>query len=166
MLEHGKLDIALVDEKPLNYLQEFNFHWLYREPLMLALPSSHSASLKEKISLKYITDLPLYWFSCSTHSSFCHKCEIYFRQLPFNLEKISKPDDSLIMLSNIAKGKGMALLPKSMCIATRKGLCYRSLEEIDNEYLNIDIYLVTRKDEIRSNVLNIYKDLLIISEKN
>ncbi|CAQ85866.1 MULTISPECIES: LysR family transcriptional regulator [Photorhabdus] len=166
MLRSGKLDIALVGEKPLSHLQEFSFYWLDREPLMLALPSVHPASLKERVLLQDVADLPLYWFSRRANPGFYGKCETYFQQLPFPLKRIPKPDDSLIMLANIAKGKGMALMPQSMCVSMREGLCYRKLDKSDNEQLNIDIYLVIRSNEHRDNVLHITQKLLAISPKN
>jgi hypothetical protein len=86
----------------------------------------HPASLKEKVALEDISDLPIFWFSRSANPSFYDKCENYFDTLKTPLKRIKEPDDSLVMLSRIARGKGFALLPQSKCTFNQEGLCYRS----------------------------------------
>lgn len=160
MLDRGNLDIALVGETTIDNEQNFCFHSIHRESLMLAMPSSHPASIQESVALKEVADLPLYWFSRSANPAYYDKCEAYLQQLPFVLKRKSEPDDSLIMLANIARGKGIALMPQSMCVSTREGLCYRSLDRVANEKLNIDVYLAVRQDENRSSVLNVRDSFL------
>lgn len=160
MLDRSNLDIALVGETTIDSEKNFCFHSIHREPLMLAMPSSHPASIQESVALKEVADLPLYWFSRSANPAYYDKCEAYLQQLPFVLKRKPEPDDSLIMLANIARGKGIALMPQSMCISTREGLCYRSLDKETNEKLNIDVYLAVRQDENRSNVLNVRDSFL------
>lgn len=160
ILAQGNLDIVLTGEKPASNNDDFNFFWLHREPLMLALPSSHPASIQERVSLKHVSDLALYWFTRSANPSFYDKCELVFSKLPFTLQRKPEPDDSLLTLANVARGKGMALMPESMCLSTREGLCYRKLDEQAASQLNIDVYLVTRKDEQREHVLEAVKTFL------
>lgn len=154
MLDRGDLDIALVGETPFGNAQNFCFHRIHREPLMVVMPSSHAASIQECVALKEVADLPLYWFCRSANPAYYDKCEAYLHPLPFVLKRKSEPDDSLIMLANIARGKGIALMPQSMCVSTREGLCYRYLDREANEKLNIDVYLAVRQDENRGNVLS------------
>ncbi len=160
MLGRGNLDIALVGETTIDNEQNFCFHHIHREFLMLAMPSAHPASIKESVTLQEVADLPLYWFARSANPVYYDKCEAYFQQLPFTLNRKTEPDDSLIMLANIARGKGIALMPQSMCISTREGLCYRSLDKETHAKLNIDVYLAVRQDENRGNVLNVRDSFL------
>ncbi|MFZ1871789.1 MAG: LysR family transcriptional regulator [Chania sp.] len=166
MLVRGNLDMALVGETTADNTQDFCFHRLYREPLMLAMPASHPASIQDYVALNEVADLPLYWFARSANPVYYDKCEAYLQRLPFVLKRQSEPDDSLIMLANIARGKGMALMPQSMCVSTREGLCYRKLEPEANEKLNIDVYLVVRLDEKRANVLNARDEFLSLIQDN
>lgn len=160
MLDRGNLDIALVGETTIDNEQHFCFHRVYRETLMLAMPSSHPASMQDKVALQAVADLPLYWFARNANPAYYDKCEAYWRRLPVVLKRQSEPDDSLIMLANIAGGKGMALMPQSMCVSTREGVCYRRLDREANETLNIDVYLAIRQDEKRGNVLKVRDALL------
>ncbi|WP_045957319.1 LysR family transcriptional regulator [Xenorhabdus poinarii] len=153
-LSKGQMDIVITGERSLHSEHDFKFHWIYREPLLLAMPSSHPASLKGKIALTDVSDLPLFWFSRNANPVFYDKCEKYFQRLPFLLQRRKEPDDSLVMLANIARGKGMALMPRSMCVFNQEGLCYRELVDDAAQSLNIDVYAVTSKNETREVVIN------------
>jgi len=153
MLDSQNLDIVFTGEKSSGHDDEFDFFWLHREPLMLALPASHPAALQDRVSLKDVADLALFWFSRSANPSFYDKCEQVFNALPFALQFKPESEDSLLTLANVARGNGMALMPQSMCLSTREGLCYRKLDEQTSSHLNIDVYLATRKNEQREHVL-------------
>lgn len=151
-LSRGEMDMIITGEKSLHREQDFDFYWIYREPLLVAMPSAHAASLQEKVSLTDLADLPLFWFPRSANPAFYDKCESYFQQMPFSPKKLKEPDDSLVLLSSIVKSKGVALMPRSMCTFNQQGLCYRELTPEAADALNIDVYLVTRKNEERERV--------------
>jgi DNA-binding transcriptional LysR family regulator len=160
MLDSQNLDIVFTGEKSSGHDDEFDFFWLHREPLMLALPTSHPAALQDRVSLKDVADLALFWFSRSANPSFYDKCEQVFNALPFVLQFKPESEDSLLTLANVARGNGMALMPESMCLSTREGLCYRKLDEQTASHLNIDVYLATRKNEQREHVLEAVRTFL------
>ncbi|MBK4727256.1 LysR family transcriptional regulator [Pantoea agglomerans] len=154
LLSKGQMDMVIIGEKSLHSEQDFSFHWIYREPLMLVMPSSHPASLQDKVALADIADLPLFWFPRHANPLYYDKCEAYFRHLSFTLERVKEPDDSLVLLSSIARGKGMTLMPQSMCTFHQQGLCYRTLTDDAAQSLNIDVYVATRKNDTREWVIN------------
>jgi len=151
-LSKGQMDLVITGEKSLHGEQDFKFDWLYKEPLFVAMPSAHPASLQEKVSFTDLADLPLFWFPRNANPAFYDKCEKYFQQLPFAIRKVKEPDDSLVLLSSIVKSKGFALMPRSMCTFNQQGLCYRALTSEAADALNIDVYLVSRKNEERDQV--------------
>ncbi|WP_408672860.1 LysR family transcriptional regulator [Xenorhabdus szentirmaii] len=159
-LSKEHMDIVITGERSLHGEQDFEYHWLSREPLLLVIPSSHSGSLKEKVSLADVANLPLFWFSRNANPVFYDKCEKYFQRLPFLLQRRKEPDDSLMMLSSVARGKGMALMPRSMCTFNQEGLCYRELTDDAAQCLNIDVYAAIRKNETRDVVINGLNSLL------
>lgn len=151
-LSKGQMDLVIVGEKNFNSEQDFIFHWIYREPLLLVMPSSHPASLQEKVALADVIDLPLFWFPRHANPVYFDKCEASFQLLP--LTRIKEPDDSLVLLASIARGKGMTLMPQSMCTFNQQGLCYRALTDDAARRLNIDVYVATRKNENRQRVIH------------
>jgi DNA-binding transcriptional LysR family regulator len=159
-LVKNTLDIVLTGEQPPGWENEIQFYWLYREPLLLAMPTAHPASCKEKVSLTDVSDLPLFWFPRNENPTYYDKCENYFKSLDFSLKQTKEPDDSLLMLSWIIGGKGMALMPRSLCSFKQDGLCYRALTNETALKLNIDVYAALRKHENQPAVLNALEVLL------
>lgn len=153
-LSKNTLDLVLTGEKGTGHENIVQFRWVYREPLLMAMPAMHPASLKEKVSLEDTCDLPLFWFARSANPAFYDKCESYFDRLRFPLKRVKEPDDSLVMLTHIARGKGVALMPQSKCTFNQEGLCYRELTDHESSKLNIDVYAATRLNEKRENILN------------
>ena len=153
-LSKNIFDLILIGEEGAGYEDIVQYRWVCREPLMMAMPGMHPASLKEKVSLKDVSDLPLFWFPRNANPSFYDKCESYFNLLNFPLKKIKEPDDSLAMLTHIARGKGFALMPQSKCTFNLEGLCYRELADSESQNLNIDIYAAILLNEKRETVLN------------
>ncbi|MGP2832460.1 LysR family transcriptional regulator [Serratia nevei] len=149
------LDLALTGEKGDGHEDIIQYRWVCREQLLMAMPTMHPASIKEKVSLEDVCDLPLFWFARSANPSFYDKCEVFFCKLKFPLKRVKEPDDSLVMLTHIAKGKGFALMPQSKCTFNQKGLCYRALIEPESQKLNVDIYAAIRLNEKREAVLNV-----------
>ncbi|RPH30242.1 LysR family transcriptional regulator [Buttiauxella warmboldiae] len=152
-LSKNTLDLVLTGEKGSGHEDIVQYRWVCREQLLLAMPAMHAASLKEKVSLADVSDLPLFWFARSANPSFYDKCEGYFERLQFPLKRVKEPDDSLVMLTHIARGKAVALMPQSKCIFNLEGLCYRELTDYESQKLNIDVYAATRIDEKREAIL-------------
>lgn len=153
-LSKNTLDLVLTGEKSTGHEDMIQYRWICREPLLMAMPAMHPASIKEKVSLEDVSDLPLFWFARSANPSFYDKCGSYFDLLKYPLKKVKEPDDSLVMLTHIARGKGFALMPQSKCTFNQEGLCYRELVDQESQKLNIDIYAATRLNEKREAVLN------------
>lgn len=151
-LAKNSLDLIITGEQGPDSDQTASYAWICREPLRVALPTLHPASRQSQVALADIADLPLLWFPRSANPLFYDKCERYFSQLPVTLKRIKEPDDSLVMLSHIARGKGFALLPQSKCTFNQQGLCYRELTDTAAQQLNIDLYAVIRADEKRQAV--------------
>lgn len=152
-LAQNTLDMVLTGEKGVGHADNIQYRWICREPLLIALPATHCASLKEYVSLNDVGDLPLFWFARSANPAFYDKCEHLFVKLSAPLKRVREPDDSLSMLTHIARGKGFALLPQSKCTFALEGLCYRALFDDEAQQLNIDVYAATRRDDQRPAVL-------------
>lgn len=153
-LSKNTLDLVLTGEKGTGHENIVQYQWVCREPLLMVMPAMHPASLKEKVSLEDVCDLPLFWFARSANPTFYDKCENYFDRLSFTLRRVKEPDDSLVMLTHIARGKGFALMPQSKCTFNQEGLCYRELSDHESQKLNIDVYAATRLNETREDILN------------
>ena len=95
-LSKNTFDLVLTGEKGTRHEDIIQYRWVCREPLLIAMPAMHPASLIEKVSLEDVSDLPLFWFARSANPSFYDKCESYFDLLNFSLKRVKEPDLSLI----------------------------------------------------------------------
>lgn len=152
-LAKNRLDLVISGEQGAAQAENIDYRWLCREPLLLALPTAHPASAEETVSLLSVSDLPLFWFARSANPAFYDKCETHFSRLKTAIKRVKEPDDSLVMLTHIARGKGFALMPQSKCTFTQDGLCYRPLHSADAQQLHIDVYVAIRRGETRQAVL-------------
>nr|WP_045422178.1 LysR family transcriptional regulator [Vibrio jasicida] len=157
-LQKSSLDIALIGEQNTR-VEDISFHWIYREPLLLVMPSSHKAATQHQVSLEDVSELPLFWFSWSANPAFYEKCEKLFEKLSFPLKRIKEPDDTIVMLSKVAKGNAIALMPRSMCTFYHEGLCYKELTDNHSKHLNIDIYAAIKNNDRRPHILEAIKNL-------
>ncbi|QZX97132.1 LysR family transcriptional regulator [Pantoea alfalfae] len=153
-LAKNSLDLILTGEKGPEAEDTVRYAWVYREPLRIAMPSAHPASLSENVALEALADLPLCWFPRSANPQFYDKCERYFSTLSVTLKRVREPEDSLLMLAHIARGKGFALMPQSKCTFHQAGLCYRPLADDAAKQLAIDVYAAIRADETNAAVVN------------
>ena len=165
-LAKNNLDLILTGEKGPEADEVVLYAWVYREPLFVAMPSTHPASLAHKVSLDALADLPLFWFARSANPQFYDKCERYFATLSVMLKRVREPDDSLLMLSHIARGKGFALMPQSKCTFNQAGLCYRPLTDAAAQQLAIDVYAAIRADEKNAAVLDALNALSQSAERD
>lgn len=152
-LARNTLDLILTGEKGAEADEAVHYAWVCREPLLVVLPASHPAARAEQVSPEAVADLPLFWFARSANPLFYDKCERYFATLRVALKRQREPEDSLLMLSHIARGKGFALMPRSKCTFNQAGLCYRPLSERAARHLAIDVYAAIRADEKNEAVL-------------
>lgn len=157
-LQKSSLDIALIGEQNTR-VEDISFHWIYREPLLLVMPSSHKAATQHQVSLEDVSELPLFWFSWSANPAFYEKCEKLFEKLSFPLKRIKEPDDTIVMLSKVAKGNAIALMPRSMCTFYHEGLCYKELTDNHSKHLNIDIYAAIKNNDRRPHIFEAIKSL-------
>lgn len=155
----GNLDIILIGEGNLSD-DKVRYQKIHTEPLLLVMPSTHHASSQEKVSLQDVADLPLYWFARNEHPAYFDKCEAYFISLDFRLKRLAEPKDSLILLDKIAKGRGMALMPQSLCTVQQAGCCYKKLSDKDNQSLNIVVFIAIRQGETDEKILAIFSQFI------
>lgn len=158
-LQKSSLDIALIGEQNTRVEEDVSFHWIYREPLLLAMPSSHKAATQHQVSLEDVSELPLFWFPWSANPAFYEKCEKLFEKLPFPLKRIKEPDDTIVMLSKVAKGNAIALMPRSMCTFYNEGLCYKELTDSHSKHLNIDVYAAIKNNDRRPHIFEAIESL-------
>ena len=105
---------------------------LGRQPMLVALSSRHAlARRRTPLPLADLQQLPVYWFERARQPAFFDHCHVVFRRHGFAPAFVREPQDHHVLLSDVAAGKGVALLPASFAALRRSGVAYRPLAEGD-----------------------------------
>ncbi|OCF95800.1 LysR family transcriptional regulator [Gilliamella sp. wkB308] len=159
-LQKENIDFAFVSDYQMRDINE-NSQLVYKEPMILVLPTSHPCSQQERVDLNDVTDLPLFWFKQYLNPVFYEQCERVFKTLKLPIVRRAELQDNLSMLLEVSLGKGMMLLPQSMTQAKVEGVAYKKLIRSQDLKLKIDIFLIWRKN-LRKNsttdaIINYFK---------
>ena len=138
----GQLDAAVIALPSATF--ELAVQPLARQPMMLALPAGHRLAKKRKLGLADIALDPLYWFERARQPAFFDHCQHVFRRHGFAPAFLREPLDHHVLLSDVAAGKGMALLADSFRALRLAGVAYRPLAE--GEELAAGIGLAWREE--------------------
>jgi DNA-binding transcriptional LysR family regulator len=114
---------------------------LDRQPLMVAMASSHRLARRRMVALSDLTEEPVYWFERARQPAFFDHCRAVFARHGFDPRTVREPADHHVLLAGVAEGTAMALLPRTFNALRRPGVCYRTLRE--GEELAVSIGLAT-----------------------
>ncbi|MED5594574.1 LysR family transcriptional regulator [Janthinobacterium sp. P210006] len=137
----GQLDAALLALPSATF--ELAVQPLARQPMMLALPAGHRLAKKRKLGLADIARESVYWFERARQPAFFDHCQHVFRRHGFAPVFLREASDHHVLLSDVAAGKGMALLADSFRALRLAGVAYRQL--VEGEELAAGIGLAWRE---------------------
>ena len=138
----GLLDAALIALPSATF--DLAVQPLARQPMMLALPAGHRLARKRKLSLFDIAQEPIYWFERARQPAFFDHCQQVFQRHGFAPTFLREAPDHHVLLSDVAAGKGLALLADSFRALRLAGVVYRPLSE--GEALALGIGLAWNKN--------------------
>lgn len=138
----GQLDAALLALPSATF--ELAVQPLARQPMMLALPAGHRLAKKRKLGLADIARESVYWFERARQPAFFDHCQHVFRRHGFAPVFLREASDHHVLLSDVAAGKGMALLADSFRALRLSGVAYRQL--VEGEELAAGIGLAWREE--------------------
>lgn len=126
-LRARRLDAAVIALPTKTF--ELQVQALGSQPMLVALPSRHALARRRALSLADLRDQPVYWFERARQPAFFDHCHAVFREHGFAPAFLREPSDHHVLLSEVAAGNGIALLPASFAAIARTGVSYRKLAE-------------------------------------
>lgn len=128
-LRAGRLDAAVIALPTAT--RELTVQALARQPMLAALSSRHPLARRRTLTLADLAGESVYWFERARQPAFFDHCHAVFKRHHFAPAFVREPHDHHILLSDVAAGKGIALLPASFAALRRSGVAYRKLAEGD-----------------------------------
>lgn len=141
-LQAGKLDAAFIALPTDAY--GLDVRELDRLPMIVAIPSSHELAKRRKVGLADLAGERIFWFERARQPAFYDYCQTVFFRHGFIPTKLKEPLDHHVLLGDVARGRGIALLPKSFSALRRAGVVYKSL--IEGKELSVGIGLASPAD--------------------
>lgn len=126
-LRARRLDAAVIALPTKTF--DLQVQQLGRQPMLAALSSGHALARRRTLSLADLQDQPVYWFERARQPAFFDHCHAVFREHGFAPSFVREPPDHHVLLSEVAAGNGIALLPASFAAIRRNGVAYRKLAE-------------------------------------
>ena len=126
-LRAGRLDAALI-ALPSNTF-DLPLEVLGQQAMMAALHSGHPLARRRRLTLAELNGEPVYWIERARQPAFFDHCHGVFRRHGFAPAFLREPADHHVLLSDIACGKGVALLAESFKALRLNGVVYRALAE-------------------------------------
>lgn len=142
-LRAGKLNAAFIalptEVRGLNVLH------LDHLPMVAAMHSAHRLAKRRLIGLADLASEPVFWFERARQPAFYDHCQQIFDRHGFAPPKLREPNDHHVLLADVARGRGIALLPRSFTGLKRTGVLYKALVEGDE--LGVGIGMITANDQ-------------------
>jgi DNA-binding transcriptional LysR family regulator len=126
-LRNGKLDAALIGLPCKTF--DLTVQPLCRQPLMVALSSGHALARRRRLALADLRHEAVFFFERARQPAFFDHCHNAFRRHGFAPRFVREPHEHHVLLSDVAAGNGVALLPASFAALRLNGVSYRPLKE-------------------------------------
>lgn len=146
-LKSGKIDIGfgrIFFDDPLIHQRV-----LYREPLLAAMPASHTAK-RGPISMHTLSSTPMIVYPATRGPNFAERVEAMFSERGLKAKIVHQVNDVQTALALVASGMGCTLVPERWAKLHSSGVDYQSVSDED---VNMPVIVSRRKgDESRSQM--------------
>jgi DNA-binding transcriptional LysR family regulator len=149
-LHASKIDLGIV-RLPLNNAADLNMRTIEVERLIAVLPRDHRLAASQTLRLEDLADAPFMIFppdkSPSLHAKFLMACD----EAGFSPRIALEAWQMASMVSLVAAGMGVVLLPAQVRSSPHPGVVYKDLNN-DSEHLDLKIAAAWRPDNISAGV--------------
>jgi DNA-binding transcriptional LysR family regulator len=127
-VEKERVDVAL-ERGPLS-AKSLRTVVLLREPFIVALPSAHPLTNHRTLSLQAVAQEPIVLFPRHLAPEFHDTVVGMFRRARLSLNVAQEAAEYQTMMSLVAAGLGISIVPESVANLGRKGVVYRPLRGV------------------------------------
>jgi len=126
---------------------------LERQRMVLGIAASHPLARKRAIGLVELGREPVFLFERARQPAFFDHCQRVFARHGYTPNVVKEPTDHHVLLSGVASGRAVALLPESFMSLKRAGVRYRALKEGDELGVGIGLAVPAASSVFRALLL-------------
>ncbi len=123
----GRIDIGLI-RPPVSVTESIAMRTIWQEPLMAVLPSEHHLSRQKKIALQDLAQDPFVQLPRQVAPGFYDQFIRICARSGFSPKIVQEARNTPTIVSLVAGGLGVSILPSSLRSLKRSGVVYRSLQ--------------------------------------
>ncbi len=128
-LHEGQIDVGFL-HPPVNSGEALSLTTVFEEPLVLALPSNHALAAQPQIALAWLADAPFVLSPRHLGPGFYDQVISACQQAGFHPRVVQETNMAQTMVSLVAGGMGVALVPASLQNLQRTGVVYRVVQDL------------------------------------
>lgn len=126
-LERGTIDVALM-RTPI-FAEGLRMHTLQREPLVLAVPTTHRLALAESVSVADLRTEPLVTYPGGHRSAIQEVVLATCQRAGFQPRQAVQVAETSTLVVFVAAGLGVALVPRSVSALQLSGVVFREVAD-------------------------------------
>lgn len=146
-LQSGRIDVGFVRPP----IEEHYFHLatVFQEPLVIALPEAHSLVHQAEISLRSLASEPFILFPRTLAPGLYDQIISLCQQANFSPDVTQEAIQMQTIVSLVAAGMGVAIVPASLQNLQRAGVIYKAVQEPTPE---VAIAMIWREHDLSPTV--------------
>ncbi len=126
-IEEGQLDGGFIGAKPTKYSKNIAFAFWGSEPLILALPDNHELTRVRVLHWKHLDGLPWVIVSHQAAPAFRQQFSALVKEHQLSARIVQESDRVPAVLTMVAAGSGVTMVPQAVTHLIPKGVCFRKL---------------------------------------
>jgi DNA-binding transcriptional LysR family regulator len=156
-LQSGEVQIGFV--RPPIFEASYSTFTVRREPLLLALPSTHRMAAESEIELRSLARDPWVMLPSDMGLGFYEQVIGVCKKAGFTPEAHQVATQIHTMISLVAAGLGVTLVPASVSSMRRTGIVYRRLKDKPEPVETIAVWMPARLSPLLENLLGIIHEV-------
>lgn len=128
-IKAGELDGGFIGAKPPGKMKGFEFVVWAKEPLVLAVPENHFLAKSKGLTWHQLRGLNWVMVSRIAATAFRQQFAQVDRQYKLSARIIQESDRVPAILTMVAAGNGVTMVPQSVAQLIKKGICFLKLPE-------------------------------------
>jgi DNA-binding transcriptional LysR family regulator len=156
-LREGKIDVGFLRPGFFHHLTEeaiFETETIFREALVIALPEEHRLTSKAQIPLKSLIDEQFILFPRNFSPGHYDTIIALCQQAGFSPKVIQEAIQMQTIVSLVAAGMGIAIVPSSLQNLQRTGVIYKPIKCVKESKIEVKMNVIWRRNNASPTVEN------------